>query len=193
MPQDAPVGKRQELIEIASRLFYAQGYGATGIKQVIDEAGIAKGTFYTHFKSKEELGLAWLQARHATWNRWLAESVESLGEASAQIAGSFDFLEKWLKESEYRGCAFINTMAETPDSQNPMRAEVESHKLQLLRWFQRQAVAHFGALPKEEAKEKGTLLYVLFEGALVESQLFSDSWPVEAARKAVQNLLAQTP
>lgn len=49
--------KRDELIEIASKLFYQQGYQATGIKQIIDEAGIAKGTFYSHFKSKEELGL----------------------------------------------------------------------------------------------------------------------------------------
>ena len=57
--------KREELIEIASRLFYEQGYGATGIKQVIEEAGIAKGTFYSHFRSKEDLGLEWLKLRHA--------------------------------------------------------------------------------------------------------------------------------
>ena len=107
--------KRDEIVEIASRLFYEQGFGATGIKQIIDEAGIAKGTFYSHFQSKDELGLAWLKARHAVWNGWFEDSVEQ-SDAAAGILASFDFLEKWLEESSFRGCAFLNTMAEIPGS-----------------------------------------------------------------------------
>lgn len=192
MPQDSGA-KRQELIEIASRLFYEQGFGATGIKQIIEEAGIAKGTFYTHFKSKEELGLAWLRARHATWNGWLEQSVDQLPSEAERLLGCFDFLQKWLEDSKFRGCAFINTMAEIPQAENPLRAEVEAHKLQLLRWFQRQAVGHFSSLPKEEANEKGSMFYLLFEGALIESQLFQNAWPVETARQSVRSLLAQHP
>ena len=68
-PEAVP-SRREEIVEIASQLFYAQGFGATGIKQIIDTVGIAKGTFYTHFDSKESLGLAWLQARHSSWQAW---------------------------------------------------------------------------------------------------------------------------
>ena len=60
---NSKISKRDELVGIASDLFYEQGYGATGVKQIIDTAGIAKGTFYSHFTSKEELGLAWLKKR----------------------------------------------------------------------------------------------------------------------------------
>jgi hypothetical protein len=74
---ETPKSKRDELLEIASRLFYEQGYHRTGVKQIIDEAGIAKGTFYSHFKSKEDLAVAWLKLRHTSWNsmmdQYLAE------------------------------------------------------------------------------------------------------------------------
>ena len=72
MPEkDSKPSKRDELLDIASTLFYRQGYGATGVKQIIETAGIAKGTFYSHFSSKEEVGLAWLKTRHFEWNAWL--------------------------------------------------------------------------------------------------------------------------
>lgn len=183
--------KRDEIVEIASRLFYEQGFGATGIKQIIDEAAIAKGTFYSHFQSKDQLGLAWLQKRHATWNGWFEDALKGKKSARAKLLATFDFLEDWLGGATYRGCAFINTMAEIPDPSNPMRASVAEHKRDLHERFQALACAHFEplGLAKAAAKEKGTTLFLLFEGALVEAQNFHESWPIQAARKQAKALL----
>lgn len=49
-------GKRRlEIIMTAHRLFITKGYDETSVDEIIAEMGIAKGTFYYHFKSKEEL------------------------------------------------------------------------------------------------------------------------------------------
>lgn len=191
-PSNSPTTKRDEIILIASDLFYKQGYGATGIKQLIDQAGIAKGTFYSHFASKEILGTEWLCKRHFDWNAWLDEAIKSKRTAQTKILAAFDFLKKWLEDSEFRGCAFINTMAEIPDASSPMRAETLNHKKQLLTKFQKLVADHSPHTTTDEQEHLGSTIFLLFEGALVESQNFHETWPVLAAQKQVQSLLQST-
>lgn len=47
--------RKQELLKIAYRMFVSKGYEETSIDEIIAEAHIAKGTYYYHFSSKEEL------------------------------------------------------------------------------------------------------------------------------------------
>lgn len=47
--------RKQELIRIAYRLFVSKGYEQTSVDEIIEEAGIAKGTYYYHFESKEQM------------------------------------------------------------------------------------------------------------------------------------------
>jgi TetR/AcrR family transcriptional regulator, transcriptional repressor for nem operon len=46
---------REVILETAARLFRKQGFKATGIDQVMQEADLTAGAFYFHFKSKEDL------------------------------------------------------------------------------------------------------------------------------------------
>jgi AcrR family transcriptional regulator len=181
--------KRDEIVEVAGQLFYEQGYGATGVAQIIKACGIAKGTFYGHFKSKEELGVAWLQARHVTWSGWLEEILSKPGTSGEKLAGVFDFLGDWLEREQFRGCAFLNTLAETPEAGSPMREEVRRHKEGLRERLVGLAREHFAGLSAEEAEVRGTVIFLLFEGALVEAANFGELWPVEAARGQVEALL----
>ena len=59
--------KRDQLVETAERLFYREGFYATGIDRVIAEAGVARMTLYKHFRSKDELVLAVLALRRLPW------------------------------------------------------------------------------------------------------------------------------
>ncbi|NHZ72390.1 MAG: TetR family transcriptional regulator [Aquificales bacterium] len=47
--------RQTEILDTAQHLFYTKGYEKTAVRDIIDEIGIAKGTFYHHFNSKEEL------------------------------------------------------------------------------------------------------------------------------------------
>lgn len=47
--------RRNEILETAERLFVTKGYTKTTVNDILKEIGIAKGTFYHYFKSKEEV------------------------------------------------------------------------------------------------------------------------------------------
>jgi AcrR family transcriptional regulator len=51
----APEVRRQELMDAAETLFSERGIDDTTVSDIIERAGVAKGTFYWHFRSKEEL------------------------------------------------------------------------------------------------------------------------------------------
>ncbi len=55
MKGDKGEKRKQELLKIAYRLIISKGYEETSIDEIIAEAQIAKGTFYYHFRSKEEM------------------------------------------------------------------------------------------------------------------------------------------
>lgn len=56
------IDRKQQIIETALRLFAGKGFHSTSIQDIVDEIGIAKGSVYIHFKSKEDLLL--LSIRH---------------------------------------------------------------------------------------------------------------------------------
>lgn len=47
--------RKLELLKIAYKMFLTRGYENTSVDEIIEEAGIAKGTFYYYFQSKEQL------------------------------------------------------------------------------------------------------------------------------------------
>ena len=47
--------KRNEILDVAERLFSTKGYEKCTVNNILDVLGIAKGTFYYYFKSKEEV------------------------------------------------------------------------------------------------------------------------------------------
>lgn len=54
-PQVAPDERRRELLETAAGVFAAQGYNATTVRKIADEAGLLAGSLYYHFDSKESM------------------------------------------------------------------------------------------------------------------------------------------
>ena len=49
------LSSRERILEAARQLFAAKGFGETSVDEIADLAGVAKGTIYTHFASKDEL------------------------------------------------------------------------------------------------------------------------------------------
>lgn len=50
-----PEERRKEIMNTAAQFFLSQGYEETSINMIVEYLGIAKGTFYHYFKSKEEI------------------------------------------------------------------------------------------------------------------------------------------
>ena len=183
---------KERIIETALRLFYEQGYIATGINQIIAESSVAKATFYTHFHSKEALCIAYLQARHKVWMGWLADSLSGNMSAEEKITGIFDFLRDWMSGSNFRGCAFLNIATEIPARDSKIREEVIKHKNDLQNYLETiiDGLAVSGAcIKKTDTRSAARMIYVLVEGAIVASQNYGEVWPIDDARSAAQELL----
>ena len=183
---------RERIIDTALRLFYEQGYLATGINQIISESQVAKATFYNHFSSKENLCVAYLQARHIIWMEWLKDSVEIHTSTEECLRGVFVFLREWMERCNFRGCAFLNIASEVPTLNNKIRDEVIKHKDDL-KLYLKQLISLLKDSHKRykdiNIEADADMIYVLVEGAIVASQNYGEVWPVEAAEKAACNLL----
>ncbi len=183
---------RERIISTALDLFYRQGYLATGINQIISESQVAKASFYAHFPSKEALCLAYLQARHQLWMSWLREGVEKKKTARGKLLAVFAFLKRWMKESGFRGCAFLNIASEIPSVENEIRNEVIKHKDELRKYLQNiiaAAIESGGSSAGLDASETTRIIYVLIEGAIVASQNYNATWPIDSAREAAERLI----
>ena len=47
--------RRNEILDVAEKLFGTKGFDQTSTNDILNEIGIARGTLYYHFKSKEEI------------------------------------------------------------------------------------------------------------------------------------------
>jgi TetR/AcrR family transcriptional regulator, fatty acid metabolism regulator protein len=72
----APEDRRRQLLEAAIWVFARKGYRRAGISDIIARAGVARGTFYLHFKSKEQVFLAIVEDFHGRITRALAGTVD---------------------------------------------------------------------------------------------------------------------
>ena len=186
---------RQRIITTSLDLFYRQGYLATGINQVIAESSVSKNTFYYYFPSKDDLCVAYLQERHRIWMGWLLDHLNAKPTPYKKLIGLFEFLDKWLRECNFRGCAFLNIATEVPDVNHKIRKEVIQHKNELRRLFQSLLLD----LKKSDKAYAGIdvpfisdFLYVLFEGVISSCQNYNDAALVEKARKSFEKMLKAT-
>lgn len=172
---------KQRILETATNLFYKQGYHATGINQVIQEAEVAKASLYQHFESKEALLAAFLHHRHDYWFAKLKEATAHTNHPRKKILAAFDFLHNMNEKENFRGCAFLNILSEITDKDAEALSIIQEHKKEL-----RTYLSNILAGEPQALKDQ---VYLLFESAMVESQLFRNQWPVQEARKIVNSLL----
>jgi len=162
---------RERILLTAHDLFYADGIRATGIDRVIAASGVTKVTFYRHFPSKDDLVRAFLDHRHARWMAWFVDALgrrgahERAGDAGALLLLA-DVMAEWFAEPAFRGCAFINAVAEVGGSVEGAAERAREHKREMV-----EVIAGLlpAALPARMALAQAAALGV--DGAIVKAQM----------------------
>ena len=103
---------KDRILETTDRLFYGQGIRAVGVDTIAAEIGISKRTLYNYFPSKDALIVAYLTRRA------VPRSVSDRPPLE-QILGVFDWLERWFASKAFRGCPFVNAVAEIGERAHP--------------------------------------------------------------------------
>ena len=112
---------RQSICVVGEKLFALHGYSAVGIKLILDEVGIPKGSFYHYFASKEAFAAA--VAEHYFQQRIqpiaIDPGVNFKANLSTVLNGYHQLIDELLSGSEPRGCLMGNLMVEV-SSQSPL-------------------------------------------------------------------------
>lgn len=119
-----PVETRQAILAAAGAGFSAQGYAATGLGTIVEQAGLTKGALFHHFKDKQSLALAWISGD-------LAAAISATWVDGLQGIGSLDALKSWCRARclEIRAgdaaSALVLLAAETAHSDSALREAFE--------------------------------------------------------------------
>lgn len=119
---------RERILEAAYQLFAHQGTRSVGVDAIIEKSGVAKMTLYRHFKSKQDLVLAFLERRRALWTEdWLIPEVSArAGNPKGRLLAIFDAYHDWFQMEDFEGCTFVNVLLEY-QADNPLRVAAAGH------------------------------------------------------------------
>lgn len=155
-----PSDVRERILRRASSLFYTEGVRAVSADKIIAAAGTTKVTFYRHFRSKDDLVVAYLQEQSAGMRERAEELDPDPCIGLLQLA---DAMGAEACTPGFRGCPFINAAAEYPDPGHPVRAAVSAHR----RWLHGLVAGRLRQLDAANPDQLADQLLMLRDGAMV--------------------------
>ena len=170
---------QERILETTDRLFYRQGIRAVGVDTIAAAVGISKRTLYNHFPSKDELIVAYLTRRFQPISASDAPPAE-------QVLAEFDRLERNFASDGFRGCPFVNAVAELGEPTTAARSIAVAFKEQRRLWF-RELLTRLGA---RDPDGLATQLSLLADGAIAAALVRGDPTMARAAREAARTLLS---
>lgn len=181
---------RRAVLRAADDLFYAHGISGVVMSDIRDASGVSMRRLYALYPSKRDLVAAWLTDRHDAWMAWFTATVDRHIAAGADpVLATFDAIAEWVASPGYRGCAFINSLAETSEIDDTHRAIIAAHKRDLVEHLARLTARDHPNAPSWFA----AALAVIVDGAIVQCTIFASTEPLDAARSAVHQLLETIP
>ncbi|WP_254506852.1 TetR/AcrR family transcriptional regulator [Anatilimnocola floriformis] len=172
MPKDNPPTTnevRERILATATELFYQQGIRAVGVDLVVQQAGVAKTSLYRHFRTKDDLVVAFLEHMDREfWKTWDTVAAQHPDDARGELQAHVDWIADRVEKLDYRGCPQLNIAAEFPQIDHPARLVAQAHKRELRRRLKALAERLGCAEPNEVAGQ----LAVLLNGAFVSTPMY---------------------
>ncbi|MEA2154331.1 MAG: hypothetical protein QOE11_471 [Solirubrobacteraceae bacterium] len=169
---------RERILEAAYGLFSRSGVRAIGVDTITVHADVAKMTLYRNFASKNELATAFMALREERWVKgWL--QAEVLGRADSpgdRLLVIFDIFSEWFARDDFEGCAFVTSLLEFEDRDDPVRQACVVH-LANIRSFLGELATAAGI---DEPERFAAQWHILMKGSIVASH----EGDHDAARKA---------
>lgn len=177
---------RTRLLDTASRLFYTEGLRAVGIDRVIAEAQVTRATLYRHFPSKDDLLVAYLSQVDDGLRERMKVLRASGGVPDDVIRKVAEAIADDIQASGFRGCAFLNAVAEYPDPDHPVHRAVLAHR----QWFLDTMAELFAQTGKIDAEPAARHFVMLRDGAMAAGSLTDPALVCATFLRGVEGLLA---
>jgi len=169
---------KERILATADRLFYLEGIRAVGVDTIAAEIGISKRTLYNHFPSKDALIAAYLERRFFSARPSDKSPVE-------QILATFDSLERRFAAKDFRGCPFVNAVAELGPKDRAVKKIAIAFKESRRLWFR----ARLEELGVADADALATQIQLLVDGSIALDLVRDEPAMARAAKAAARALL----
>lgn len=180
MPANSPT--KQQLLQQGMAMLLKSGYNHLGLAEILESTGIPKGSFYHHFRNKEDFGLQaidlYMTGVHAALDACLDDrSLPPL----RRVRRFFEMVEESYRDEGYLGCLLGGLGQELSGISDAFRAKVEQCISAIARRLGtcldeavRQGDLPAGTNPQAMAE----LLVNCWEGAALRSRLRRDPAPL---------------
>lgn len=172
---------RNTIIKTASELFYKKGYNLTGINEIIKKSGIAKATLYNHFKTKEDLLIAYLEEKDQELLQELKLYCDAKPKGNKRLIAILEFLIPFFNQENFNGCWCIRSIAEVPRENVKVRQKIKENKQKFRGLLETIVIENKPNLSNKEQLMLTNQLYILYEGAVTESHIHNSDWPIKTS------------
>ncbi len=182
---------RQRILDAAYLQFRRRGFTRIGVDEIAAAAKVTKRTLYYHFRSKDDLLAAVLEAQHELALNAFRTFGDSLSGTPQQIVDAlFDQLVEWVSKPYWAGSGFTRLAMELADLPgHPARSIAKRHKTVL-----EESLAEILAKANVEApKERAREIWLLSEGAISLVLINRDVRYAKAAGDAARKLIEFSP
>jgi TetR/AcrR family transcriptional regulator, lmrAB and yxaGH operons repressor len=182
---------RRPIINAAVTLFRRQGYGGTGLDDIVEESGAPKGSLYYYFPAgKSSIAVAAVEEagrRVAQTVAQLARETRSTGELIKEHAR---LLAGWMRKSGFRdGCPITTVLLElAPAERTVAQAGREAYAARLAILTAKLVADGF---PAERAARLAGLCVSAIQGALIQARVERSGAPIEMAAEELARMLSE--
>ncbi len=183
-----------EAIDRATEVFWAKGYEAASLADLLKATGINKGSFYNAFGSKKKLFTLGLQKYKREQHKATLYRLSQMQDAVSAITALFDLIIAQSREDEEKkGCLFVNTALDLPNLDSNTAETVSSALADIEAFFKEQIIRgqKSGDIPKTVdpvVASKGLMTLVV--GLRVLSRGVSSSDELEVIKAQAVDLIS---
>lgn len=139
---NTPPDTKTHLLDIGYQLIAKKGFTAVGIKQILDTAGIPKGSFYHYFASKETFGEAIISNYFVHYKERLDTIADQDVSAQQKL---YNYFQNWYDTQQngcdHGKCLVVKLSAEVADMSESMRLALNAGYQQVINWLAEQIKA----------------------------------------------------
>ncbi|MGG7177355.1 TetR/AcrR family transcriptional regulator [Clostridium paraputrificum] len=176
---------KRKIIESAAYLFLKNGYNNTGIKEILLETNLPKGSFYFHFNSKKDLAIEVASYFKEKIGNWIFVISEDKKWDEFVEAFMNDIVED-AKNENYYGCPFAVLGTEMAFIEPEILEYYHNPMKNLITIFLK--VLEFSGAPKEELESKAMHAFALFEGYIMYYRITKDIKVLEILKGQLKSI-----
>jgi len=184
---------RQHILDTGYKLIVSKGFSSVGLTEILQSAGVPKGSFYYYFKSKEQFG----EEIISNYFREYLVALENIFQLRGSSAYNrlMEYWQRWIETQSDscvdQKCLVVKLSAEVADLSEPMRIALLNGSSQVVQRIAQciEAGIDDGSIAKSNAAVTADFLYNMWLGATLMSKLQRNGDGLKQAMRITTSIL----